>query len=63
MTLIHVSYPHLTIAFGNMAGLLVASFLCYFTGFIGPFAFVGKNKLLLNELLGGICLVYTVFLN
>jgi hypothetical protein len=24
-----------------MAGLLIASFLCLFTGFIGPFAFVG----------------------
>ena len=27
-----------------MAGLLIASFLCLFTGFEGPFAFFGKFK-------------------
>lgn len=31
------------LAFGNMAGLLIGSFLCYVIGFIGPFAFVGKS--------------------
>ena len=35
-----------------MGGLLIASFLCYFIGFIGPFAFVG-----------GICVLITIFMN
>lgn len=39
-------------ALGNMLGLLIASFLCYFIGFIGPFAFVGV-----------ICLVLTITLD
>ena len=37
---------------GNMAGLLFASFLCYFVGFVGPFAFFGL-----------ICLLLTAFMN
>ena len=37
---------------GNMAGLLIASFLCYVIGFIGPFAFVGI-----------ICVLLTIFMN
>jgi hypothetical protein len=35
-----------------MAGLLIAAFLCYVIGFIGPFAFVGA-----------ICILITIFMN
>ena len=34
-----------------MAGLLIASFLCYFIGFIGPFAFMGAFCILITLLM------------
>jgi hypothetical protein len=47
-----------------MLGLLIASFLCYFVGFIGPFAFVGKLIIYHKPyILGVICLLLTATLN
>lgn len=47
-----------------MAGLMIASFLCLFTGFEGPFAFFGKEIGILRIfILGVICLLMTIFLN
>ena len=46
-----------------MLGLLIASFLCYFIGFIGPFAFVGNFINFINFNVGVICLALTVTLD
>ena len=48
-----------------MAGLLIASFLCYAIGFIGPFAFFCNfwNFVLTLILIGGVCILLTFTMN
>jgi hypothetical protein len=46
-----------------MSGLFVGAFLSHFLGFIGPFAFVGKDKInLLYSHIGIVSLLLALFL-
>ena len=44
-----------------MAGLLIASFLCYAIGFIGPFAFFCKSPFLFHDFFQGIVCTFLTF--
>ena len=49
------------LVFGNMSGVLIAAFIAYFLGFVGPFAFCGKLFNLDYKNIGIVFMIYGVF--